>query len=447
MTNPITKLAKILKVEKVYKKFPETPGIYVFWKDGKAIYIGKAINLQRRVSSYFDLNLEIKTKRMVSEATHLSFVKVNSELEALLLEARLINNNQPKYNSISKDDKHPLYIRITNEEYPRIVTARKIEAKSKNLAFFGPFPSSKNVYTVLRSLRRHFPYSDHKLGKRPCLYSHIGLCDPCPNLISNLKDQIQKDDLQKAYLKNISRIKSILSGKIEKVKKILYVEMDKYSKNQNYEEALNVRNKIEGLEYITQPKIPTNFFLEDPNLAQDIRDKEAKVLIDLLKQYFPDLKSIKRIECFDIAHLAGSFPTASMVTFVGGEAEKKLYRHFRVKIAKGGDDYSSLEEVAGRRKKNIESWGMSDLIIVDGGKGQVMSFLKVFGKYPVPVIGLAKRFETLIIPIRNQSEIDFVEKRVPRGPALNLVQRIRNEAHRFARRYHHKLISKNITKN
>ncbi|MFI5241082.1 MAG: UvrB/UvrC motif-containing protein [Microgenomates group bacterium] len=446
MENPITKLKKIPKTEKVYKFFPETPGIYIFWQKGAAIYIGKAINLQRRVSSYFDINLEVKTNRMVAEADSLSFIKVTSELEALLLEAKLINVNQPKYNSISKDDKHPLYIRITKEEYPRIVTARKIEQDQDSLAFFGPFPSSKNVFTVLRSLRRNFHYSDHKLGKRACLYSHIGLCDPCPNEINSIKDPKLKSDLKNEYIKSIRTVKSILSGNIEKVKKELYHEMDRYSKEQDFEIAADLRDKIQGLEYITQPKIPTDFFLENPNLTQDLREKELKGLLSSIKEYFPKLKQLERIECFDIAHLAGSSPTASMVTFIDGDAEKSFYRHFKIKVAKGGDDYSSLSEVAKRRKNHLDTWGKPDLIIVDGGKGQVTAFLDVFEER-IPIIGLAKRFETLVIPQRKDEKIIFIEKRVGKGEVLNIIQRIRDEAHRFARRYHHKLMSKNIIPN
>ena len=157
---------------------PETPGVYIFWnKKRKAVYVGKANNLKRRVSSYLTTKLSKKTSKMIKEADKFSFVRVNSELEALLLEASLVKKNQPKYNFVLRDDKHPLYIKITREKYPRVLTARKIEenlsAGGKNIAFFGPFPSSTNVKCVLRILRKILPFSDHKLGKRECLYNNL----------------------------------------------------------------------------------------------------------------------------------------------------------------------------------------------------------------------------------------------------------------------------------
>ena len=146
----------------IVKTLPETPGIYIFKAKRQPIYIGKAINLKRRVSSYFDLHLETKTSRMVGEVDKLGFIKVTSELEALLLEAKLINLYKPKYNSVAKDDKHPLFITITKDTYPRVITTRKNGS-------YGPFPSSRAVYSVLRMLRKVFPYSEHKIGKRRCL--------------------------------------------------------------------------------------------------------------------------------------------------------------------------------------------------------------------------------------------------------------------------------------
>lgn len=166
--------------KQVVSTIPENPGVYIFKKDSQVIYVGKAINLKRRVRSYFDLHLLPKTKKMVSEANNLKFIIVSSEFEALLLEAKLIKKFQPKYNVIAKDDKHPLYIAITKEEFPRVIAVRKLITSNYSLmASYGPFPSSHNVYSVLKMIRRIFPYSDHKIGKRVCLYSHIGLCNPC----------------------------------------------------------------------------------------------------------------------------------------------------------------------------------------------------------------------------------------------------------------------------
>jgi excinuclease ABC subunit C len=436
MQNLLEGLPKTPITEKVYLKLPETSGVYVYFKDTEVLYIGKAINLKRRVSSYFDFDLESKTARMMSLASHLSFIQVTSELEALLLEAKLIRQYMPHYNIVSKDDKHPLYIRISKEEFPRVLTARKIEAKEKNIAFYGPFPSSRNVKSVLRIVRRIFPFSDHKLAKRPCLYSHIGLCNPCPNLIAA---QPEKEALRKLYLKNIKSVKSILDGNISEVAKELDREMQEYSGQENYEKAAEIRNKLKQIEYITRPQLPTDFYLENPNLYEDTRKKEENQLRSLLAQKNINLKNLHRIECFDIAHLAGTNATASMVTFKSGEPDKNYYRHFKIRIARGGDDYGSLGEVGRRRAKHFEDWGKPDLIIIDGGVGQVKSFSGGFNNIAdnssIPIVGIAKHPDRLIIG---------TERIRLTGAALNLVSRLRDEAHRFARRYHHKLVSNAI---
>jgi excinuclease ABC subunit C len=340
----------------------------------------------------------------------------------------------PHYNIAAKDDKHPLYIRITKEEYPRIVTARKISENEKNLAFYGPFPSSRSVYSVLRMLRRIFPFSDHKIGKRACIYSHIGLCSPCPNEIAQTSDTKLIAESTAKYKKNIRNIKSILDGNIGNVSKSLEKEMNKLSKDENFEEAAHVRNQITNLEYITRPQMPTEFYMQNPNLYEDTRSKELSSLKSILVKSGVKIKKLSRIECFDIAHLLGTNATASMVTFTNAEADKTYYRHFKIRMAKGGDDYASMREIGERRKKNLESWGRPDLIIVDGGVGQVKAFEE--GLSEVPIVGIAKHPDRLIVG-ENKVKLE--------GPAFNLVARMRDEAHRFARRYHHSLISKSIT--
>ncbi|HTK03271.1 MAG TPA: UvrB/UvrC motif-containing protein [Alphaproteobacteria bacterium] len=403
-------------------KLPETPGVYIFSQGKKPIYIGKAINLKRRVYSYFDLDLAPKTAQMVTSAETLKFIRVESELEALLLEATLIRKHMPKYNVISKDDKHPLYITITKDKFPRVIMTRR----NGN---FGPFPSSRNVYSVLKMLRKIFPYSDHKLGKKACFYSHIGLCNPCPNEIVQSTEWgtgSASEVLRKKYLKNIKHVKSILEGRFIKVRNDLEKEMLIASKNQNFETAVDVRDQIQKLDYITKPQMPTDFYIENPNLYEDQRNLEIKELAKIV-----NIKNLKRIECFDIAHLAGTDPTASMVVFVDGEAEKSEYRHFKIRQKNGQSDYDSMREVAERRLKNMTLWGVPDLIIVDGGLGQVKIFKEVIKD--IPIVGIAKHPDRLIV---GEEKIKLEDL------ALNLVQRIRDEAHRFARRYHHHLISK-----
>lgn len=443
MSKSLTSLKRINKTRSNLKTLPQEAGVYVFWNKNEPIYIGKAKNLKNRLSSYFNLQLLPKTRSMVTEADSFSFILVNSELESLLLESFLIRKHLPRFNSASRDDKHPLYIRITNEKYPRVITARKTDLINTKDTFFGPFPSSTNVRLVLSWLRRVFPFSDHKVTKRACIESHIGLCNPCPSVIEKGKDPMEKERLTKIYKQNVRKIKHILSRRISFVIKNLEKKMMSSSKNQNYEKALELREKIERLNYITQPIIPKELFLKNPDFFEDLRKKEVNMLKALIK---PEIiiKNLKRIECFDVAHLRGVGPTASMVTFFDGVADKTYYRHFKIYQKKSQNDLASMEEVIKRRLKHLDDWGRPDLVIVDGGKTQTKVFYGILSASNIPVVGLAKRFETLVIPVIKDNKLKYIEKRVPEGPALNLVQRMRDEAHRFARRLHHKQIKNRL---
>lgn len=413
------------------KSLPETPGIYIFWSKKIPIYIGKAINIKKRLETYFRLNLAVKTKKMISEADKVTYIRVNSELEALLLEAKLIRARQPKYNFIAKDDKHPLYIKITNDKFPIIVTVRKTD-NSPALAVFGPFPSSRKIYSVLRMIRKIVPYSDHKLGKKPCIYSHLGLCNPCPNTITGISER-------EIYLNNIRIIKNILSGKISFVIKDLSKSMKIFSKSEKYEEAALIREKIDNLNYITQKSFSEENFITNPNLTADLRNIETAEIKKLLKKYF-NLRVGRgnRFECFDVSHISGSWATASMVTFIKGEPDKSLYRRFRIRQDKTKSDADSLKEIAQRRESNFDKWGKPNLIIVDGGPAQVKAFWDISIQYGIPVVGIEKQFETLVY---NQKRV-----RLPAGPAKNLLVRIRDESHRFAQKYHNLLIYKDLFK-
>ncbi|MEK7526634.1 MAG: GIY-YIG nuclease family protein [Patescibacteria group bacterium] len=417
-------------------KIPNNPGIYIFGDENlRPIYIGKAKSLKARLSSYFLLNLLPKTKSMLKEAKFISFIEVNNEFEAFLLEANLVRKYLPHYNIQLKDDKTPLYIIITKEEFPRIITARKTQLETivaKNI--FGPFLSGLVVRKVLSRLRKIFPYSNHKLGRRACIYNQIGLCDPCPNEINKIEDQMTRKELTIKYLSNINRITKILSGNIAPLKKELEREMNKAAKLQDFEGARQVHNQILQLDYITTQRQDSSSYIQNPSLVEDLRERELVAVKQMLEKYFNITKLI-RIECFDIAHLAGSFPTGSMVTFVGGEPDKRFYRHFNVKTKLGGDT-DRLAEILTRRTKRFADWGVPDLIIIDGGKPQISAVSKIMPKN-IPVVGIAKRFETLVV----EQDGKFIEERL-KPPALYLFQRLRDESHRFSRRLHHKQISK-----
>jgi excinuclease ABC subunit C len=440
-------LTKIPLTRENVKNARRDVGIYVFWdEDKKPLYVGKSTNLHNRLESYLRSDLETKTRAMISLARFFSTISVTSEIESLLLEAKLVKENQPKYNIELKDDKTPLYIKITKDEFPRVITARKADILENDTAiYFGPFPSSSTVKMIMRLLRRIFPYANHTPTNRPCLYSQLGLCNPCPSTITHIEDQELFNHMKRIYRKNISYIKLVLSGRMKNVRKTLEKRMNEYSKREEFEEAKKIRELLEKFDYITQPVNPAHYFMKNPNLVSDIRTTEIQTIVHLIKPHMPMENPVRRIECFDIAHLSGTHPTASMVTFVDGESDKTLYRHFKIKQKKGNDDYASLTEVAKRRKFHLEDWGRPDLIIVDGGKGQLGVFMKILGDTKIPIVGLAKRFETFVIPSMNSfGENSTVEVRIPEGPALNLAQRIRNEAHRFARRLHHMQIHREL---
>jgi excinuclease ABC subunit C len=451
MTIELTSLTlnKIPLTKENVKNARRDVGIYVFWDENqKPLYVGKSTNLHNRLESYLRNDLETKTRTMIALARYFSTIAVTSEIESLLLEAKLVKENQPKYNIQLKDDKTPLYIKITKDEFPKVVTARKADILEGDTAiYFGPFPSSSTVKMILRLLRRIFPYANHAPTNRPCLYSQLGLCKPCPSSIVHIEDPRVFNQMKREYRKNISYIKLVLSGRMKRVRKTLEKRMNDYAKIEAFEEAKKVRELLEKFDYITQPVNPAHYFLKNPNLVSDIRNTETREIVHLIKPHMLIDHPIRRIECFDIAHLSGTHPTASMVTFIDGESDKTLYRHFKIKQKKGNDDYASLAEVAKRRKYHLEDWGRPDLIIVDGGKGQLGVFMNVLGDTKIPIVGLAKRFETLVIPSTNSfGENTTVEVRIPEGPALNLAQRIRNEAHRFARRLHHMQIHRELLK-
>src|SRR3989344_7510289 len=244
---------------------PQLPGVYLYFDNKDSpIYIGKSNNLRNRVSSYFSADLITQTAKMISEVKKFSAINVGSELEALLLEARLINKFKPKYNVSLKDDKHPLYIRITKETFPQVVTARRQDLEKDTIAFYGPFPSAGNVRGVLQFLRRVFPYAQHKLGKSSCLYSQMGLCSPCPNEIVKLQNNSLKQNLTKQYRQNVFFIKAILSGRYFFVERALEKKMKLLSMNKNYEEAAKIRDQLTKIKYITQPITPVSHFLKNP---------------------------------------------------------------------------------------------------------------------------------------------------------------------------------------
>ncbi len=403
----------------------------------KVLYVGKAINLKSRVSSYFAKSgLGEKTKLMVSKINRIRIITVESELEALLLEAFYIKKYKARYNVKLADGKAYVLIKINlKDKYPAVLISRKKD--DLDSVYFGPYPNSSAVRTVLRVIRKAFPYqSVLNHPKKTCLYNHIGLC-PCPNVYDS-------PVLQKEYKKNIKNIIRILEGKSKKILIELEKKRDKRSETENYEVALELQRKINALKVITEPFLRPHEYDLNPNLRQDIRAKELAELIEILNDSKLKIKKLDRIECYDISNIQGTNATGSLVVLTKGEIDKSQYRKFKIKRKNTPNDFAMMEEVL-RRRFNRTDWEIPNLIVVDGGKGQVTSALKalVASNVNIPIVGLAKREETIIIPIRK----NFKEILLPKNSkALHLIMRIRDEAHRFAITYHKHLRSKQFLK-
>ena len=415
------------------EKIPKKPGVYLF-KDnqGKIIYVGKALDLYSRVSSYFNLRSHMssgntKTVALVSEIQGLETIIVSSEMEALILEANLIKKNLPKFNIRLTDDKDYLYIKITNEQFPKIVTARKQDLKTA-LRYFGPFPSSTTVKSTLRTLRSVFPWCSGSYQKnKPCFYKHLELC---PGSCANLIDKLQ-------YKKIINRFIKFMEGKKEQLVNELTKEMEQKADQQRFEEAQGLKKTLEGINYLTQSN-RVEVFLENPNFLEDQR----KIALEKLQQVLNLSKIPERIECYDISNIQGHDATGSMVVLTNGETDKTQYRRFKIQISGKPNDFAMMAEMIRRRMKN--NWTLPDLIIIDGGKGQISAVLDQINKTgkehfkKTPIFGLAKRMEWLY-------GVDgTIYKLSKSNPALRLVQRIRDEAHRFAITYHRKLHRRSV---
>lgn len=407
---------------------PKSPGIYKFYdKDDNLIYIGKSISIKDRVSSYFTTkNPGPKTSLMLKKIADIKYIKVFSGFEALLLEAELIKKNQPFFNSTAKDDKSPLYIKITKDKIPQVISQRqKVDKK----AFVkGPFPSAKTTREILRIIRRIFPYCHHKNPKKPCLYVHLGLC--------SYPYKSQKSRL--FYLKNIAKIKKLLSGKNQSLMRELKLEMSRAAKQMRFEEANIKKKQIEKLQYITASYRSPQEFLENPALVDDFIITRLKDLKDALGLK----KTPKRIECYDISNISGKSAAGSMAVFENGQSAKNQYRRFKIKFTNTPNDYQMLKEVLTRRFKN--NWPNPDLIIIDGGRGQLNIAQTVLSQYnlQIPLVSLAKRHEEIYTPQKpNPISLSY------RSPARQLVQAIRDEAHRFAVNYHRLLRSKTLLAN
>lgn len=430
-------------LQKTLKHLTTRPGCYLY-KDagGKIIYVGKAKNLKNRVRQYFGKRdaLTRKTQLLVDQIKTIETIPTDSEFDALLLEATLIRNYQPKYNAIAKDDKSPLYIVITlHEDLPRILIERKHsidtrEGPFQNALVIGPFQSGRIIRQLLRSIRRIIPFCLQKRRDgRACFYTHLGLCNPCPCVLSSRDDRL-------LYRKNISRIALLLSGKSRMVRSILEKEMADYASSLAFEKAQDIKRQLDALDMLILRAFDPMIYIEQSSLPDNSYGDRLDALAHILKMNALTISRPKRIECIDISTISGDWATGSLVVFTDGVPDTGQYRRFRIKIAGKPNDVGMMREVIFRRFRHPE-WPTPDLLVVDGGKPQVRASQAALGNISMslPLIGLAKRFEEIVIPLGNT----FHSVRLVRSsPALQLLQHIRDEAHRFAKRYHTRLRSR-----
>ncbi|MBQ4913152.1 excinuclease ABC subunit UvrC [Maribacter sp. MMG018] len=529
------------------KSLPNSPGVYQFYdKDGKILYVGKAKNLKKRVSSYFTKNHEYgKTKVLVKKINSIKHIVVPTETDALLLENNLIKEYRPRYNVLLKDDKSYPWLCIKNERFPRLFLTRRVIKDGSE--YFGPYTSMKTVRTLLEIIKSVYPLrtcnydlSKEKIenGKyKVCLEYHLGNCKgPCEGLQST-----------ESYDRQISEIREIIKGDFKSSLHYFKNEMKALASEMRFEEAQRIKEKIEVLENyqvkstIVNPKIDdvdvfsivsddtyayVNFLKlshgsiirshtmeikkkldeTDEELLQlaivEIRQRfnslskeiylPFRVLVDpSLKMTIPKLGDKKRlielsernakffrqerfnqikildpdrhtnrimaqmkidlrlsseprhIECFDNSNIQGSNPVAACVVFKDGKPSKKEYRHFNIKTVVGPDDFASMEEVVFRRYKRLleEDEPLPQLIVIDGGKGQLSSALKsldILGlRGKIAIVGIAKRLEEIYFP--GDSVPLYLDKK---SESLKIIQHLRNEAHRFGITFHRNKRSK-----
>jgi excinuclease ABC subunit C len=423
--------------EKV-RTFPQTPGVYLM-KDaaGRVIYVGKAKNLRARAGSYF-LKAAAEDRRtadLVREIRDIDYLEAESEVDALLMESRLVKDVQPRFNSDLKDDKTFPYLQITtHEDFPRVEFTRT--PRQKGVKLYGPFTSAGSLRGAIVVLQRIFKFrtctldidADDEQWRwfRPCLLASIDQCTaPC-----NLR--ISKDD----YRKDINRLKTFLDGGKKQLLAEMRKEMLDCSARLEFERAARLRDEIRLLETLDQrgdleEHVQPEVFLVDPK----------KGLAGLAK-VLGLAKPPRVIEGVDIAHLAGNETVASLVQFIDGLPFKPGYKRYRIKTVDGIDDFKSIHEVVSRRFARLAREGVSppDILLIDGGKGQLsaaLDALESLGVEPPCVISLAKREEEVFLPGRSEP------LRLSRDSySLRLLEYVRDEAHRFAQHYHHLLRGK-----
>lgn len=406
------------KLKNKIMQLPDAAGVYIFkGTQGKIIYIGKAKSIYKRVGSYFNGKLDAKTLALVSNIEDLEFRLTPTESLALILEARLIHRYKPKYNISLRDDKSFPFVKITNEEFPAICVTRKREPDGSR--YIGPFTSAKLLRDALGVIRRILPYrSCGRMVEDACMYKAIGLCPaPCT------------ESIRKAvYARTISNIIMILEARTDALIAKLTRQMRGKAREHKYEQAAKLRDSIEALGKIGSAHAGGGGGLRD---------------VDDLRSILGLAKRPLRIEAFDVSNISGQEACGSMVSFYCGKSDKNNYRRFRIKTVRGPDDYKMLSEVVSRRYARLsrERLALPDLILIDGGRGQLLATAAQLEKLglDIPLVSIAKREENIYV------RGALLPLRLKEGTAaLNLIRRVRDEAHRFAVSYHRILRQKKM---
>lgn len=439
-------------LERKLTELPKAPGVY-FHKDkaGEIIYVGKAAVLRNRVRQYFQKSRarDPKTEALVAEIADIDWMVVDSELEALFLEAEMIRRYMPRYNILLRDDKAMTYIRIDyDSDYPTVTTTRR--PLDDGARYFGPYSSVGSVRQALKLLRRVFPFATKRTvgQKRATLHYHLGLDPGLEEGKTTLED----------YRANLRKLMMVIEGKRKAIVRELERDMKRAAKAQNFEAAARLRNQIFSLQALENQVI-----FSDKEFLDISKDHALNELVNLLSiASYP-----RRIEGYDISHLQGTDVVASMVVFTNGVSNKSEYRKFKTKRNHNNDFYNMHETLKRRLSdKNRKAWGLPDLVLIDGGKGQLDAAIRARdeqGCERIPFIGLAKREEQIVVH-KTKSGVQLTEQvlhelggyvaesdefqlvNVPHSTnVVKLLQRIRDESHRFAVSYHSVLKEKRQT--
>ena len=400
-------------IERV-SRLPDQPGVYLFRNArGELLYVGKALSLKTRVSSYFHRphNLSPRIATLVTQIADVEVQQTPSEAEALLLESDMIKRHHPKYNVAFRDDKRYPLLKLTHEPFPRLLVTRR--RKDDGARYFGPYTDAGLLRQALQFFKRVFPLRTCRtFPSSPCLEYHLGQClAPCVGWID-----------EAGYARIVNDVTAFLEGKRDGLLRDLARRMGQAARDQRFEEAARIRDQMHALTSVIVAK-------EKSAYAGPLEQLQLALRLPALP---------RRIEAFDISNIFGAYAVGSMVVFAEGKPLKAHYRHFRIETVQGSDDYQMMREIIRRRYSGslATQLPLPDLILVDGGRGQLNATLEEVRalSLTLPVLGLAKQFEHIIVPDRPTPLV-----LLPTSPVLHLLQRVRDEAHRFAITYHRRL--------